>query len=203
MSIDLELRLPIIRIENSPEISKGMISKSCAKNKEEEGCRTPRSPQHRIPAVVTCPPAPKKQRRSVDCKRKLEFFEALRGEEVESLFGTVGEVSFSKFNASNKRKLELWIRNEIQNQRKNHSFQIDFVNRIILYTTPKIVGFTLAFPFIYSWDLVPEPDRCYAYIAEKSDFISSSEEVIIIWITLYTTAVVSLSDQNSFSFMDV
>ncbi|XP_051120029.1 cyclin-dependent protein kinase inhibitor SMR3-like [Andrographis paniculata] len=100
MSTDLELRLPIInRIGNSPEAS----DSDRIINEEDEGCRTPRSPQHRIPAAVTCPPAPKKRKRTETWSRRLgdelemEFFE------VESLLEMIErKVSM---NRSYRRKL--------------------------------------------------------------------------------------------------
>ncbi|XP_027108711.1 uncharacterized protein [Coffea arabica] len=56
---------------------------------EEEECHTPKSPQHMIPEILSCPPAPKKPTRpaSSSCKRKLsEFFEFVGREEIESFF---------------------------------------------------------------------------------------------------------------------
>lgn len=56
----------------------------------EEGCRTPTSPGHRIPTTQSCPPTPRKQARLSVHKRKwadLKFFENTRGkEELESFF---------------------------------------------------------------------------------------------------------------------
>ncbi|CAL1386948.1 unnamed protein product [Linum trigynum] len=57
----------------------------------EEECRTPKSSEFKIPAVPSCPPAPRKpKRKAIPCKRKLEpeldFFDAVNREEVESFF---------------------------------------------------------------------------------------------------------------------
>ncbi|MFS7968227.1 putative cyclin-dependent protein kinase inhibitor SMR [Helianthus anomalus] len=45
---------------------------------------TPKSPEHKIPEVVTCPPAPKKPRMS--CKRRISEFEFFEIDEIESFF---------------------------------------------------------------------------------------------------------------------
>ncbi|XP_008232059.1 PREDICTED: cyclin-dependent protein kinase inhibitor SMR3 [Prunus mume] len=52
------------------------------------GCRTPTSKEHKIPTVVTCPPAPRKpaRRAASSCKRKLQFFETANQDEVEDFF---------------------------------------------------------------------------------------------------------------------
>nr|XP_011469403.1 PREDICTED: cyclin-dependent protein kinase inhibitor SMR2-like [Fragaria vesca subsp. vesca] len=61
---------------------------------EDECCRTPKSEASKIPAVVTCPPAPRKPRRAAgSCKRKLtelQFFEVVNRDEVEAFFGSTG-----------------------------------------------------------------------------------------------------------------
>ncbi|KAI5344350.1 PREDICTED: cyclin-dependent kinase inhibitor [Prunus dulcis] len=48
------------------------------------GCRTPTSKEHKIPTVVTCPPAPRKpaRRAASSCKRKLQFFETANQDEI-------------------------------------------------------------------------------------------------------------------------
>ncbi|KAI3458902.1 hypothetical protein Pfo_015565 [Paulownia fortunei] len=100
MSTDLEFRLPMIKINSSQASDITADDERCI---IEEDCHTPRSPQHMIPTTLSCPPAPKKQRRTAACKRKLcdlQFFEMVAGEEVESLFRTV-EVNL---NGSTKRK---------------------------------------------------------------------------------------------------
>ncbi|KAK9911598.1 hypothetical protein M0R45_035494 [Rubus argutus] len=61
---------------------------------EDECCRTPKSEASKIPAVVTCPPAPRKPRRAAgSCKRKLtelQFFEVVNRDEIEAFFGSTG-----------------------------------------------------------------------------------------------------------------
>ncbi|XP_010032122.2 cyclin-dependent protein kinase inhibitor SMR3 [Eucalyptus grandis] len=57
---------------------------------DDESCRTPRSEKHRIPAVLCCPPAPKKPRFShSSCKRKLselDFFDVVNHRKVDAFF---------------------------------------------------------------------------------------------------------------------
>ncbi|KAL1535980.1 hypothetical protein AAHA92_28695 [Salvia divinorum] len=99
MSADLELRLPILKISNS--IGRDGPYHEEISRSEDEACQTPRSPRHMIPAVLRCPPAPKKRRRSAACKRRLcelEFFDVVEREEVESLFRIVQVNSSAKRN---------------------------------------------------------------------------------------------------------
>ncbi|KAE9465360.1 hypothetical protein RHGRI_007440 [Rhododendron griersonianum] len=104
MSTDLEfrqelpqLRLPTIRII-SPE-SQTPISGNVVDVGDDE-CHTPTSAEHKIPTILSCPPAPKKPSRSaVSCKRKLcelDFFEIVAREEVESFFAAVNLSSVFK-----------------------------------------------------------------------------------------------------------
>ncbi|XP_073020963.1 uncharacterized protein [Primulina eburnea] len=117
MSTDLELHLPPLVKINRTQISdnnssaandESTTAQSCVVDEEE--CHTPRSPRHMIPAMLSCPPPPKKPRRMVpdSCKRKLrelQFFETVSGEEIESFFRTV-EVNYVIANGgSTKRKL--------------------------------------------------------------------------------------------------
>lgn len=92
MSTDLEirqelpqLRLPTIRI---------VVDVS------DDECHTPTSAEHTIPPILSCPPAPKKPRRSAaSCKRKLselDFFEVVAREEVESFFAAANLSSVLK-----------------------------------------------------------------------------------------------------------
>ncbi|KAL7181460.1 hypothetical protein ACSBR1_040366 [Camellia fascicularis] len=46
-------------------------------------CRTLTSPEHQIPAMASCPPAPKKPRRTEHCKRKLQFSDIVGTEEMK------------------------------------------------------------------------------------------------------------------------
>ncbi|KDP45062.1 hypothetical protein JCGZ_01562 [Jatropha curcas] len=101
MSADLELR------QGSPRIqvpsTKVETLQSCSGSDDveirrengnrdsdcDDGCRTPTSEEHKIPAVLSCPPAPRKPRRMPSCKRKLsefDFFQIVKSQEVESLF---------------------------------------------------------------------------------------------------------------------
>ncbi|MBA0548481.1 hypothetical protein Golob_019579 [Gossypium lobatum] len=57
---------------------------------EGEECKTPSSRDHKIPAIQSCPPTPRKKP-MMRMKRKvseLQFFETTRSEEVESFFGS-------------------------------------------------------------------------------------------------------------------
>ncbi|XP_028780400.1 cyclin-dependent protein kinase inhibitor SMR2-like [Neltuma alba] len=57
---------------------------------EDESCRTPTSKENRIPEALTCPPAPKKAKRAVSCKRKLleefQLFEKVNKDEIDGFF---------------------------------------------------------------------------------------------------------------------
>lgn len=64
------------------------INNTC-RHDTEELCRTPTSLKNKIPTVGSCPPpAPKKPRKVVFCKRKLydHFFEVSGNEELERFF---------------------------------------------------------------------------------------------------------------------
>uniref|UniRef100_A0A5B7BZA1 Cyclin-dependent protein kinase inhibitor SMR1-like n=1 Tax=Davidia involucrata TaxID=16924 RepID=A0A5B7BZA1_DAVIN len=112
MSTDLEfrqsspeIRLPAIKVRasQSSDISNdnsGILIPMDHKSEDsEDECHTPTSPEHKIPAILSCPPAPKKPKRAVSCKRKLcelEFFEIVASEEVESFFrSSFGLVEFN------------------------------------------------------------------------------------------------------------
>ncbi|KAG6393194.1 hypothetical protein SASPL_147430 [Salvia splendens] len=100
MSADLELRLPILKISNSIARDDDPYREEISRS-EDEDCQTPRSPRHMIPAVLRCPPAPKKRRSSAACKRRLcelEFFDVVDREEVESLFQIVQVNNSAKRN---------------------------------------------------------------------------------------------------------
>ncbi|PON49531.1 hypothetical protein PanWU01x14_229430 [Parasponia andersonii] len=86
-------------------------------NKEEEAeeelleleldlCRTPTAERHRIPKILTCPPAPRKpERRVPSCKRKLtelQFFEVKKREDVDEFFRSMSFQTASS-SAANKR----------------------------------------------------------------------------------------------------
>ncbi|KAJ4720684.1 cyclin-dependent protein kinase inhibitor SMR1-like [Melia azedarach] len=74
---------------------------SKVQEKDNESCTTPKSEENKIPAILCCPPAPRKpKRRTVSCKRKLademQFFEILNGEEVDSFFRSSFELQDMK-----------------------------------------------------------------------------------------------------------
>ncbi|KAL2324947.1 hypothetical protein Fmac_024005 [Flemingia macrophylla] len=57
---------------------------------EDDSYRTPTSKESRIPAMMTCPPAPKKAKPFISCKRKLldefQFFEVTNKEDMDAFF---------------------------------------------------------------------------------------------------------------------
>ncbi|KAG6761968.1 hypothetical protein POTOM_032447 [Populus tomentosa] len=51
---------------------------------DQEECKTPTSGDHKIPAIQSCPPTPRKKMQVFEHKRKLpEFFETTNNDEVE------------------------------------------------------------------------------------------------------------------------
>jgi len=98
MSTDLESRQDLPRIQVRAVKTETLQSCSATddketiiqqENSETDDCQTPKSEEHKIPVVLSCPPAPRKPRRSFSCKRKLtelEFFEIVNREEVDSFF---------------------------------------------------------------------------------------------------------------------
>jgi len=100
MSTDLELLHDLPRIQVRPAIKIETLQSCIAtdgnkaiiqqENSEtDDDCQTPKSEEHKIPAVLSCPPAPRKAKRNISCKRKLteiDFFEIVNGEEVDSFF---------------------------------------------------------------------------------------------------------------------
>lgn len=101
--LDEFMRLPMIKISTTNIISDDESCISSSKI-DQQKCHTPKSPQHMIPAVLTCPPAPKKPRRVSSCKRSrvsgLKFIEVVARDEIETFFRTV-ELGF---NGGAKRK---------------------------------------------------------------------------------------------------
>ncbi|KAK1396537.1 cyclin-dependent protein kinase inhibitor SMR2-like [Heracleum sosnowskyi] len=88
MSTDLEFRSDGLELRLSP-IKVNSNNSSCS---DDEECKTPTSPGSRIPAILSCPPAPRKRRtmlRTESCKRKLEFFDLIAFEEIEEFFDFV------------------------------------------------------------------------------------------------------------------
>ncbi|KVI06853.1 cyclin-dependent protein kinase inhibitor SMR1-like [Cynara cardunculus var. scolymus] len=123
MSTDLQLRqdLPAIRLtslkiklpESLPQLD-STSEESCTIQLEEqqlEECRTPTSPEHRIPQIITCPPPPKKQRISgPSCKRRIsefQFFEIVARDEVESFFRSSYEFINQNSNTNKRRRSPL------------------------------------------------------------------------------------------------
>ncbi|KAL3649969.1 hypothetical protein CASFOL_006372 [Castilleja foliolosa] len=98
MSTDLDFILPFIKTISSKPVR-------CFKqddDDEEENCRTPKSPRHMIPAILSCPPAPRKPamaRRRSSCKRKLcdelQFFEIVARDEIQTFF-TMAEKNINR-----------------------------------------------------------------------------------------------------------
>ncbi|CAN0854100.1 hypothetical protein LINGRAHAP2_LOCUS5832 [Linum grandiflorum] len=77
---------------DSPELAVKLLSTSEFINDDDDDVKTPTSPRCRIPAVLSCPPAPRKPKsRPITTKRKLEetrrvLFVDLSSDEIESLF---------------------------------------------------------------------------------------------------------------------
>lgn len=100
MSTDLDLRRTLLEIVRRPAINLqiprpstsmsadhgGVIIQKDRIDDEELCCRTPTSAENKIPAVVQCPPAPRKRKRPPSCRRRLmelEFVEIVNREEIE------------------------------------------------------------------------------------------------------------------------
>ncbi|XP_039021606.1 cyclin-dependent protein kinase inhibitor SMR1-like [Hibiscus syriacus] len=94
MSTDLGLlqdlakaNLPKLNIQSSDQ-SGLEIQQENNSNSTTGECSTPTSEENKIPAVLSCPEAPRKHRKThVSCKRKLsefQFFEILNRDEVDA-----------------------------------------------------------------------------------------------------------------------
>ncbi|KAA0034681.1 cyclin-dependent protein kinase inhibitor SMR1-like [Cucumis melo var. makuwa] len=108
MSTELDLRRTLLEIVRRPPIKLqiplpstavvmggdrgGVIIQKDRIDKGEDGgaeelcCRTPTSAENKIPAVVQCPPAPRKRKRPPSCRRRLmelEFVEIVHRDEIE------------------------------------------------------------------------------------------------------------------------
>ncbi|OMO87242.1 hypothetical protein CCACVL1_09170 [Corchorus capsularis] len=109
-----EIKLPKLKIQPCGE-NGSVIQGESSKNKNEDDddnkrsiissdelCLTPTAEENKIPAVLSCPPAPRKpKRKPVSCKRKLsdqfDFFEIVNREEVDEFFRAAGfDDSFNK-----------------------------------------------------------------------------------------------------------
>ncbi|KAK6933468.1 hypothetical protein RJ641_036362 [Dillenia turbinata] len=89
-------------------------------NKSEEECVTPKSEEHRIPAILSCPPAPKKPlQRPISCKRKLVFFEV----SDVGLRDEVDEFLRLGFEAVAKRRNLAYVNGDVRKFPR-----IDFIN---------------------------------------------------------------------------
>lgn len=112
MSTDLQLlcdlpKIRLLAVDSPPptEFSTSAPSTTAAgcnsdaihpedRREDEEDCRTPTSEENRIPAVLTCPPAPRKPRLALKRKRKLselEYFEILNSAGIDEIFRQVPE----------------------------------------------------------------------------------------------------------------
>lgn len=95
-----EIQLPSL-ISQNENISRDHEAERCTTTNKEQAAeiRTPGTPQNLIPKVLSCPPAPKKPKRAISCKRKLlgdlEFYDVTAREEVDSFFSSVDENSKS------------------------------------------------------------------------------------------------------------
>ncbi|XP_022945469.1 cyclin-dependent protein kinase inhibitor SMR1-like [Cucurbita moschata] len=88
-----DLNLPIPRSsssapDHSDTIQKQSIDTTATASAEEEElcCRTPTSSENKIPALLQCPPAPRKRKRPPSCRRRLmelEFVQIVNREEIE------------------------------------------------------------------------------------------------------------------------
>ncbi|MCD7446558.1 hypothetical protein HAX54_009243 [Datura stramonium] len=104
-----EIQLPNINLSSKNENNSRDEAERCIINssKEQAEIRTPGSPQNLIPKILSCPPAPKKPKRGISCKRKLlgelEFFDVAAKEEVDSFFTSV-DVNSKSYGGNRKRR---------------------------------------------------------------------------------------------------
>ncbi|KAL1542349.1 cyclin-dependent protein kinase inhibitor SMR2 [Salvia divinorum] len=88
---DLEIRVvPIMKAAppSSQDSDRAVTSSDGGGGGE---CWTPKSAEHKIPAAISCPPAPRKPRRGslLACKRRLyelDFYEAVAEEKIDAFF---------------------------------------------------------------------------------------------------------------------
>ncbi|KAF3666895.1 putative non-symbiotic hemoglobin 2-like [Capsicum annuum] len=115
MSRDLQSRRPLSEIQLPNIINSSSSSnilrdepERCSNKEQAAEIRTPGTPQNLIPKILSCPPAPKKPKRVISCKRKLlgelEFFDVAAKEEVDSFFKSVDENSKPCGANSNKKR---------------------------------------------------------------------------------------------------
>ncbi|XP_076918715.1 uncharacterized protein LOC143579228 [Bidens hawaiensis] len=97
MSTDQQLRQPDVPAIQLPPLKLNVPPP------QAEECVTPTSPEHRIPATVACPPAPKKPRRVCNRRlREVHFVEIVARDEIDSFFATYFELI--EQNSSRKRR---------------------------------------------------------------------------------------------------
>ncbi|GAA0177368.1 hypothetical protein Leryth_007497 [Lithospermum erythrorhizon] len=116
MSTDLQFHqdLPEIKLPNTIKVESlsetisnkddnvfGTIQTRKASLDDEKDCHTPTSPKHMIPKIVSCPPAPRKPTSLPSCKRKLDFFEATKKDEINTFFKVAEAINS---NGSSKRR---------------------------------------------------------------------------------------------------
>ncbi|KAK4783446.1 hypothetical protein SAY86_007820 [Trapa natans] len=100
------LELSVCASSTSPGRNSDGVSPDHHREDEEMMCRTPTSEGNIIPAILTCPPAPKKPRIAPSCKRKLselDFFEILNRTEIDELFRPVSARIDSEESPKRKR----------------------------------------------------------------------------------------------------
>ncbi|PPR93490.1 hypothetical protein GOBAR_AA27182 [Gossypium barbadense] len=96
-----QTKLPKLKIQSSNQTGNENTNPDDSSSSSKECCVTPTSKEHKIPAVLSCPGAPKKPRKTyVSCKRKLlskfQFFDIINREEVDAFFNTGFDHSISK-----------------------------------------------------------------------------------------------------------
>jgi len=73
-----------------PEIEKENVDGAVVDGEIDESYRTPTSKESKIPEIQDCPPAPRKPKPLVSCKRKLmddfQFFEVKNNEDMDAFF---------------------------------------------------------------------------------------------------------------------
>lgn len=108
ITVNLSSSSDVVNDDNTSAVIQSQESTTTTSdgNGLEDECQTPKSPRNMIPEILSCPPAPKKTRRVVSCKRKLcDFFEIVAREEVESFFRQFEEQPNTGNTAIKKRCL--------------------------------------------------------------------------------------------------
>lgn len=75
ISLDLKIKIPSYKEAAEEDLN------------DDEGLKTPTSPEHRIPATLPCPPAPRKPKSQLSKKRKDQFALDV-SQEIESYFSS-------------------------------------------------------------------------------------------------------------------